>query len=87
MVGALGYVPVGDAQERAAAQGVAAQAIVRRGRLRSELVVTAQEIGATLIVLGHVLRQTAAFDEYAIQAFAADLQAETGVEVHILEIE
>ena len=36
--------------KRAAAQGITAQAIVRRGRLRSELVVAAQEIGATLMI-------------------------------------
>lgn len=83
----LGRFQLVMAQERAADQGFAAQAIVRRDRLRAELVAAAKKFGATLIVLGHPLRQTAVFDEDAIQAFAADLLAETGVEVRILESE
>jgi nucleotide-binding universal stress UspA family protein len=83
----LGRFQLAMAQERAAAQGIVAQAIVRRGRLRAELVAAAEELGATLIVLGRPLRQTAVFGEAALQAFAAALQAETGVEVRILESE
>jgi nucleotide-binding universal stress UspA family protein len=83
----LGRFQLAMAQERTAAQGVTAQAIVRPGRLRAELVAAAEELGATLIVLGRPSRQTAVFDEDAIQAFAADLLAETGVEVYMLESE
>ncbi len=81
----LGQFQLVMAQERAAAQGLVAQAIVRRGQLRAELVAMAQEIGATLIVLGHSLGPAAAFEDAALQVFAADLQTETGVEVRILE--
>lgn len=83
----LGRFQLVVAQERAAAQGIVAQAIVRRGRLGPELVAAAKELGATLIVLGRPLRQTAVFEDATLQAFAAALQAEIGVEVRILESE
>jgi nucleotide-binding universal stress UspA family protein len=83
----LGRFQLVMAQERAAAQGITAQAILRRGRLRSELVATAQEISATLIVLGRSLGRMAVFDETTLQAFAANMQAETGIEIRILESE
>ncbi len=81
----LGQFQLVMAQERAAAQGLVAQAIVRRGQLRAELVAVAQEIGATLIVLGRSLGPAAAFEDAALKVFVADLQTETGVEVRILE--
>lgn len=82
----LGEFQLAMAQERAAAQGIIAQTIVRQGSLRAELVSVAKEIGAALIVMGHSLGPDAAFEESALQVFAADLQSETGVEVRILEI-
>ena len=81
----LGHFQLVMAQERAAEQGVSAQAIVRNGQLRAELVAVAEEIGATLIVMGHSGEQDAAFEDAALQAFAADLQTETGIEVRILK--
>ena len=45
----------------------------------------AQEIGATLIVLGRSLGSAAVFEDAALQVFAADLQTETSVEVRILK--
>ena len=83
----LGPFQWATAQKRAATLGVTPQAIVRRGRLRMGLVVMAQEIGATLIVLGCAPGQTAVFGKTALRALAADLQAETGVEVRIPEQE
>ena len=83
----LGRFQWAMAQERAAAQGVTAQAIVRRGWLRTGLVVMAQEISATLIVLGRPLGRTAVFGKTALRALAAGLQTETGIEVRILEQE
>jgi nucleotide-binding universal stress UspA family protein len=80
----LGRFQLKMAQERAAAQDVAAQAVVRQGELREELVSVAREIGATLIVFGRPLKPTAFFDETALQEFVAGLQAETGIEVRIL---
>lgn len=74
------------AQERAAAQGISAQTIVREGRLRAELVGAARELEVDLIVLGRSVdrHQLAIFDETALQAFAISLQMITGAEVRIL---
>jgi nucleotide-binding universal stress UspA family protein len=74
------------AQERAATQGLTAEAIVRQGRLRAELVAAAKELEVDIIVLGRpqVQNQQAIFDEVALRAFATSLQAVTGVEVRIL---
>ena len=80
----LGQFQLVMAQERAAAEGITAQTIVRTGQFRSELVAAAEEIGATLIAMGRSLGPDAAFEDAALQDFAADLQTETGVEVRIL---
>jgi len=60
----LGQFQLVMAQERAAAQGITAQAIVRRGQLRGELIAVAKEIGATLIVMGRSLGPEAAFEDF-----------------------
>ena len=80
----LGEFQLAIAQERAAAQGVQAQAIVRHGQFREELVDVAHEIGATLIVFGHPLEPTAVFAADVLRKFAADLEAETAIPVRIL---
>lgn len=80
----LGHFQLVMAQERAAAQDITAQIIVRKGQLRTELVAVAEEIEATLLVMGHSMGPDAAFEDAALQAFASDLQNETGVEVRIL---
>jgi nucleotide-binding universal stress UspA family protein len=80
----MGRFQLAMAQERAAVLGVTASAVVRQGRLRAELVKAARELCADLVVLGRPLEREAIFDEAALQAFAAVLQAETGVEVRIL---
>ena len=81
----LGHFQLVMAQERAAAQGIEAKAIVRIGQLRAELVDVAEEIGATIIIMGRSLGPESAFADAAIKAFVADVQTETGVEVRILE--
>ena len=81
----LGHFQLVMAQERAAAQGIEAQVIVRMGQLRAELVDVAEEIGATIIIMGRSMGPESAFADAAIKAFVADLQTETGVEVRILE--
>jgi len=80
----LGQFQLVMAQERAAAQDIVAQAIVRTGPLRAELVAVAEEIDASLIVMGGSLGPDATFENSALQVFAADLQTETGIEVRIL---
>jgi nucleotide-binding universal stress UspA family protein len=72
------------AQERAAAQGIEAQTVVRRGRLRAELVAAAKELDADLIVLGRPLGAEAVFDDATLSRFAASLSTEAGVEVRIV---
>jgi nucleotide-binding universal stress UspA family protein len=80
----MGRFQLAMAQERAAAQGVSAGALVRRGQLRAELSAAAKEISAVLVMLGHPGAREAVFDEEAIQALAAALEQETGTEVRIV---
>jgi nucleotide-binding universal stress UspA family protein len=72
------------ARERALAQGITAQIIVRRGRLRTELAAAAKELAADRLVLGRPSDREAVFDEAALQDLAASLQTETGVRVLIV---
>ena len=80
----MGQFQLAVAQERAAAHDIQVQTMVRRGRLRSELVSAAQELGATLILLGRPSQHTAVFEHDTLEAFAVGLQAETGIEVRIV---
>lgn len=72
------------AQERAAAHGIDAQAVVRQGELRSELIGAAQTLDVDLIVLGRPVDREAVFEEATLQEFAINLQAQTEIEVRIL---
>jgi nucleotide-binding universal stress UspA family protein len=81
----LGRFQLTMAQERAAAEDVVALGILRQGHLQEELVKVAVEIGATLIVFGRPLAPTAAFGETALEEFVAELQADTKIEVRIVE--
>ncbi len=72
------------ARERAAAQGIHAQTIVRQGRIWEEMVAAASQMKATLIVLGRPVGPTAQFDQKAIQSFADSLRDKTGIDVRIL---
>lgn len=81
----MGEFQLAMAQERAAAQDMTAQVIVRRGRLRTELIAATRELEATCIVLGRPIGKTAVFDQSAFEALATELQAETGSEVWIVE--
>jgi nucleotide-binding universal stress UspA family protein len=80
----MGRFQLTIAQERAREQGLEIQIIVRRGRLRAELVATARELGVELIILGRPLDREAVFDDTALEALASGLQAVTEVEVRIL---
>lgn len=81
----MGEFQLAMAQERATAQDMTAQVIVRRGHLRTELIAAIRELEATCIVLGRPIGKTAVFDEAALKAFVTELQAETGSEVWIVE--
>jgi hypothetical protein len=80
----MGRFQLALAREQAAAQGVEAQAVVRRGHLHSELVAAARDLAATLVILGRPREGTPVFDEEALNSFVAHLQSEAGVEVRIL---
>ena len=80
----MGHFQLAMALERATARGIEAQAVVRRGMLANELAAAVRALGISLVVLGRPMRQTAVFEEDALQAFAASLQAETEIEVRIL---
>jgi nucleotide-binding universal stress UspA family protein len=72
------------AQERAAEQGVVAEMISRKGRLQEELKNAAGEEGVSLIVLGRPADAESVFDLADLETFAAEIEAETGVEARIV---
>jgi nucleotide-binding universal stress UspA family protein len=72
------------AQERAAAQGVTAGAISRSGKVREELKQAALEEGASLVLLGRPAGDESVFHLASLQDFAAEVEAETGVETRIV---
>jgi nucleotide-binding universal stress UspA family protein len=80
----MGRFQLAMAQERAAAQGISAGALVRRGQLQAELSAAARETEADLVLLGHPVGTEAVFDEAAIQTLATSLARESGVEVRVV---
>lgn len=82
-IGKMGEFLLTMAQERAARQGVEAQAIRREGKVRQAIKAAAVEEGATLVVLGRPAEGTSAFVPEDLQAFAKEIEQETGVEVVI----
>ncbi len=72
------------AQERAAEQGVAAATIARKGQVREELKRAALEEGVSLVVLGRPVGAESVFQLVSLRAFAAEIEAETGVETLIV---
>jgi len=72
------------AQERAQKQGVAASYVLRRGELREELKAVAREEKVDLVVLGQPTGKGSAFMPTDLEAFAAEIEAETGVKACII---
>jgi nucleotide-binding universal stress UspA family protein len=72
------------AKERAKEQGVIAETIYRKGNVREKIKSTAQEIGATLIVLGRPSGEDSAFRMADLVAFAFVIESDTGVKVKIV---
>jgi nucleotide-binding universal stress UspA family protein len=79
----MGRFEMARAKERASRQGVQAHALVRRGRLRDELIGAARELGASLIVLGQPSGRASVFERETLLAFSVAIQRETGIEVRI----
>ena len=72
------------AQERAAAQGVGAEAFLRRGHLHEELKAAVGEYGADILVLGKPAAHSSAYELHELEGLAAEIGAETAVQVLIL---
>ncbi|MGD8465999.1 MAG: universal stress protein [Anaerolineae bacterium] len=72
------------AQERASAQGVASDVLLRRGHLRAELEATIREYGADVLVLGKPAAGSSAYALEELQHLAAGIEAETAAKVLIL---
>ena len=80
----MGEFLLAMAQERAQSHGVAATYLLRRGEFRDELKAAACEEGVALVVLGHPAGTGSAFVTADLEAFAAEIEAETGVEAVIV---
>jgi len=72
------------AKERAAEQSVAADTICCKGKFREELKKAACEEGVSLVVLGRPAGEESVFKLASLEAFAAEIEAETGVEAVIV---
>jgi nucleotide-binding universal stress UspA family protein len=83
-LGHLGEFLLLMAQERAQKQGVAADYVLRHGTLQDELKVAAREEGVDLVVLGKPAGTGSAFVPADLEAFAAEIEAETGVKAVIV---
>jgi nucleotide-binding universal stress UspA family protein len=80
----MGRFELARAQVRARKQGVEAEDMIRSGRFRTELIDAAAELCATMIVLGRPRGPGAVFEEATLEAFAADCEEHSGVEVRVL---
>jgi nucleotide-binding universal stress UspA family protein len=72
------------AQERAEAQGVRADLRIRYGEMRDELKAAAREEGADVVILGRPVGEECAFLAAGLEALAAEIEEETGVETRIV---
>jgi len=72
------------AKERAAEQGVEAETICREGEFREKLKDAAREEEASLVVLGRPADEESVFQLAGLEAFAAEIESETGVETRLV---
>jgi nucleotide-binding universal stress UspA family protein len=72
------------AQERAAEHGVAAETTYRKGSVREELKSAAREEGTSLVVLGRPADPGSVFQMAGLEAFAAEIESETGIKTCIV---
>jgi nucleotide-binding universal stress UspA family protein len=80
----MGEFLLAMAQERAQKKGVSAEYVLRHGHLREELKAAAKELDVELVVLGRPAGEESAFASEALEVFAAEIEAETGVEARII---
>ena len=84
----LGYSLLCIAQARAHEQGVEAEMVVRRGTVRTALESFLREVDASTLVIGapeHGAEHPPVFDPAGIDHFAAQIRADRGVEVVVVE--
>jgi nucleotide-binding universal stress UspA family protein len=72
------------AQERAARQGVQADALCYKGKVREEIKNAARQEDISLVILGRPGGAESVFELDGLQAYAAEIEAETGVETRIV---
>lgn len=72
------------AKERAADQGIVAETTCRKGEVREELKNAAHEEGVSLVVLGRPADAGSVFELASLEAFAAQIESETGVKTRIV---
>ena len=72
------------AQERATGQGVVAETIHRKGKMREEVKNAAGEEDVSLVVLGRPGGAESVFDLADLEAIASEIKEETGVETRIV---
>lgn len=83
-LGKMGEFLLLMAKERAAEQGLDAETMWRKGKVREVLKQLAQEEDVSLLVLGRPAGAESAFELAGLRAFCAELEAETGVETRIV---
>lgn len=80
----MGEFLLAMAQERAEAQGVQAEVRIHHGEVRKELKAAVREEGADVVILGRPAGEESAFRLAALEALAAEIEEETGVETRIV---
>jgi len=75
------------AKERAAKQGISAQTVCQKGKVRKEIAKAVRKYEASLVVLGRPAGEegeNTAFQLAGLQAFASKIEEETGATVLII---
>ena len=72
------------AKERASEQGVKAEVISRKGKVREEIKKVAVEEDVSLIILGRPCEDDSAFHLAELQKCSDEIEAETGVKTEIV---
>jgi len=72
------------AKERAAEQGVDAEAITRKGKVREEIKKAALEYDVSLVILGRPCGDESAFHLAELKKFSHEIESETGVKTTIV---
>jgi len=75
------------AKERAAEQGVSARTVCHKGKVRKEIVKAVRKYKASYVVLGRPVDEEndkSAFQLAGLQAFASEIEEETGTNVLIV---